>query len=151
MSQEDCDMIYLGRFKQTTTKMIVSDPCTKKEKCCVLENVKKGNWDCMIQLEDESYTDLTIVHNFEKIQDDQKFVWTWIDSIPVDSGQAGIFDHKYYQDNNNIDDNYDPNKYTHMKKYEDELEPWYFMCCVNTVYVPHKSKKTNHPNYQWEV
>ncbi len=123
-------MENIGKFKIKSGKIIITDPCYEKGIWCQerAENVKKGTWSAYIkktndQLFGERISELIAVHddfdieemNFEKHSN----------NIGVDSGQAGIFDEKYYKDDSIVKDN--------MLSHIRSDEKWYSMCCKQSL------------------
>jgi hypothetical protein len=110
-------------FDQTSDKMIVSDPSydyiAKEHEPgsglmklnLVLDNVAKGKWRALLLINslhiDQNAALLCFSDENEKWKKDREFInysifgdWKKVGTIGVDSGQAGIYDLKYYRDDN---------------------------------------------------
>jgi len=136
----------LGQFTMETTTMRVSDPCYNKDVwCCgVLEDCITGTWNAYIK-EGEYYEfgkriGLLVVQHVN-CQRDLKNLRAIMRFCPVDftntnlvvgvdSGQAGFFDDKYYNDTESVD----------LENLETDFsdsswgEPcWYHACCDLTL------------------
>jgi hypothetical protein len=107
----------IGAFQQISDKIIVSDPIYVYhgvENCfdgyLVIENVLSGSWNIIVSILNEKYkknAELVCLH--ESIDHSHtnliNMTWTQMGGIGVDSGQAGIYDLKHYQDNKIITKN----------------------------------------------
>ena len=99
---ENVTKTYKGTIR-LGSKVMVSDPCYGLNTWCqgVLENVLPGTYDCYVEHSDEGdwgirVSAIEITHISYKDKpieyiDPQDF------EVGVDSGQAGIFDYKYYK------------------------------------------------------
>lgn len=96
---------YLGKIKLNDTVM-VSDPCYKVGVWCQgeINNILEGEYNVHISEDDGRIKELIVSHDnylvidFEDINIEQPF------EVGVDSGNAGIFDYKYYYDTHEEDD-----------------------------------------------
>lgn len=96
---------YIGKIKLNDTVM-VSDPCYKVGVWCQgeINNVLEGEYNVFISEDDGRIKELIVSHDnylvidFEDINIEQPF------EVGVDSGNAGIFDYKYYYDTHEEDD-----------------------------------------------
>lgn len=98
----------LGDFKIESGKVRISDPCYTKETWCngIIENVKNGNWNSHITLlgDDDWGTRVAmLVATDETIKEINESDWKQTDiSVGVDSGQAGIYDDKYFKNDGSV-------------------------------------------------
>jgi hypothetical protein len=96
---------YLGKIKLNDTVM-VSDPCYKVGVWCQgeINNVLEGEYNVFISEDDGRIKELIVSNDkYPEIEDweinmEQSF------EVGVDSGNAGIFDYKYYYDTHEEDD-----------------------------------------------
>ena len=96
---------YLGKIKLNDTVM-VSDPCYEVGVWCQgeINNVLEGEYNVFISEDDGRIKELIVSHDnylvidVEDINIEQPF------EVGVDSGNAGIFDYKYYYDTHEEDD-----------------------------------------------
>lgn len=108
MSNKEVSVVEVGQFTIETGKVCVSDPCYDKGTWCAgeIENIKSGIWQTVaFEIEEgewgNSISKLLAYHkdsvsDYEHLNDFTKIECDF--SVGVDSGQAGIFDAKYYQD-----------------------------------------------------
>jgi hypothetical protein len=104
----------LGTFDVETGRVIVSDPCYDKGTWCAAEvpNVRNGTYTASIIKSDEGdwgvrVKELHAYHDSSGFPGAIDPVWERLDdSIGVDSGQAGIFDEKYYDNDELLPENY---------------------------------------------
>jgi len=126
----------LGSFEVKSGKVRITDPCYKLDTWCAgTLKVKKGDWEVEVIKSDEGdwgnrcavllawHSDYPV--DFEDGKFEEEF------EIGVDSGQAGIFDLKYYKDDQIV---------AKTKRIcKDKLhrvcvdEPWYSICCDRTL------------------
>lgn len=132
--------IKLGTFKVESGEVRISDPCYKKDTWCagVLKNVKKGTWIARAWAFDEGSWGERIGYLIA-VNEDYRFRFddpredTGID-VGVDSGQAGIFDEKYYKDDSVFADKTEKNR-----KYGEAIcadDIWYSWVCDITLAEP---------------
>jgi hypothetical protein len=132
--------IKLGTFKVESGEVRISDPCYAKDTWCagVLKNVKKGTWIAKARVFDEGSWGERIGYLIA-VNEDYRFRFddpredTAID-VGVDSGQAGIFDEKYYKDDSVFADKTDKDR-----KYKVAICPediWYSFNCDVTLFDP---------------
>jgi hypothetical protein len=144
----------LGEFTCESGTLVISDPCYELNTWCSgqLENCKKGIWRAIAGYSDDEgrISSLICYHSDIKLNENDlrnraKF------TVGVDSGQAGAFDLKYYNDSTIIPkdfifeykDYYYPHNNSNnesvpvMSKWNDE--DWYGMCCVTTLGVDHQA------------
>ena len=127
------DMVT-DQFLVESGTLIVSDPCYEKdgELQAVIDNVFNGPWEMETICSDEgtfgnrvSVLIATAVGSVCREKD-----WKHVDAdIPVDSGQAGIFDLKYFKDDNVV-------RHIELLNKDEvicEEEPWYSLCCDRTL------------------
>ena len=128
----------LGEFEVKTGKVIVSDPCYERPEEMghrlngELRDVKNGSWYAKIVEKDNRVAKLICYYHDNPIFNDSNFRgWTGIMDfeVAVDSGQAGVFDSKYYKDDEVVK--------TCKRKYKgDPINPedkWYSICCDRTL------------------
>jgi len=120
----------IGTFKVVSGKIMVSDPCYEKDTWCngVLNNVKNGNWIAEIELNEEKRVSrlIAICGNGKNIRGGgRKENFT----VGVDSGQAGIYDLKFFKDDNVVKNVERLNPDNTICK----DEPWYSINCDRTI------------------
>ncbi len=111
---------FMGPFNQTSSKMVIGDPNYALESATILKKVVPGTWMSYIEVgkkngrcaklivinEETNFDDpeMTKLNSLVGIDyDDSEYNWKHHTSIGIDSAQAGVFDLKYYQDDDNID------------------------------------------------
>ena len=138
----------LGSFDQTTDSMIISDPCYSFEENSnpfaggELNNVMPGKYNAYIMAVNKG--DWGIRNKFlmavhESFADRKTF--DWISSkfhVGVDSGQAGIYDAKYFRDDSLCSPELIEYKYMGVvSKWiyskEEKGDAWYAINCVKTL------------------
>jgi hypothetical protein len=92
-----------GEFEVVSGKLILTDPCLEKNQAQTLPNCKKGTWKALYKMYEEEHrvADIIAHHKDFDINDVE-----WDKEGPevgVDSGQACIFDEKYYNDHTIIE------------------------------------------------
>lgn len=92
---------YIGQFKVKSGSLRVSDPCYDKDTWCagVIEDVKNGNWESYIKLDETSSRVSELLTFYSDISNATVKKDNWIEQpieVGVDSGQCGIFDDDYY-------------------------------------------------------
>lgn len=95
------DAEYVGQFKVKSGSLRVSDPSYDKDTWCagVIEEVKNGNWESYIKLDETSSRVSELISLYSDISNTTRKKDNWIEQsfeIGVDSGQCGIFDDEYY-------------------------------------------------------
>lgn len=99
-------MEYIGNFLIESGQVIVSDPGYDMTDGGILNNIVNGKWNSYINKKNiESWgtrvSSLFAVHQDYKINEIKN--WKKANfSVNVDSGQAGIYDLKYYGDGNSV-------------------------------------------------
>ena len=118
-------MTEIGQFEIVSGKVFITDPCYAVDTWCqaLIPNVKNGVWDAFIEYGAEDRVAILRV-NHSSVSN-TNFKWLPVEGeIGVDSGQAGVFDAKYYK----IDDSVKG-----VERIHDEIlcedEPFYSMCC----------------------
>lgn len=140
------NFIFLGQFTQESNKIIVSDPGylfdPTKDKSkwnsinhlFVFDKVLKGSWNVWAYKDDECIFELVAIscpfdilkypkatnYHFDNRE------WETAATVCVDSGQIGIYDFKYYRDDNNLD------KYKIWNQIEEDGDKWYAANCYIT-------------------
>jgi len=134
----------VGSFKVESGQIIISDPCydkpnSKKTKHLPFNGIlpaKNGKWQAEIVMSDEgSWGDrvayLVCYHPEHRIDENSCEMEEVIDfEVGVDSGQAGVFDAKYYND----DDSIKGLERLYDRTPINVAEPWYSMCCDRTLH-----------------
>ena len=109
----------LGCFEITSGEVVVSDPCYNLGIWCqgIIHHVQNGTWEAFVSRRTETYEwkgkERTSTQNailFAKHIDSDVDIlnsqWAVLDfDIGVDSCVAGIYDYKFYRDDNNVDVN----------------------------------------------
>lgn len=116
ISQKD-HQIYLGTFIQNSTSMIISDPSFELSgpsmfgETYQLNNVKPGTYHCWTIQSNLTFENLEDPgHTFSNLENtcliclnqqylDFKLNWKRITDVPVETGQAGIYDLQAYHPN----------------------------------------------------
>lgn len=96
---------YIGKINLNDTVM-VSDPCYKVGVWCQGEvnNVLEGEYNVFISEDDGRIKELIVSHdNYSEIEAEDINIEQPFE-VGVDSGNAGIFDYKYYCDTHEEDD-----------------------------------------------
>ena len=137
------EYVAVGKFEVESGVVIVSDPCYDKDTWCngILKNVRKGEWVCDVIIKEESgwgkrVACLIAKHKGTIVPDISSFQWEAQSfDVGVDSGQAGIFDEKYFKDDKVI---------RNVKRLNESKiicagEPWYSMCCDRTLNSEHEA------------
>ena len=108
-------IVKIGAFNQTSDKLTIFDPYFNHNESpfteylgLVITGASKGIWNAYLTILDSHKSknaELTVIHFMVDVPDFD-FVtadWTLIGNITVNSGQAGIYDLKYH--NNNAQNN----------------------------------------------
>jgi len=100
----------IGSFEVESGIVRITDPCYDKSVgCCGTAGAQSGKWNAFITEEHRSswgnrVTSLVALH--ESVEDVENIFmepWLFLDiDVGVDSGQAGIFDDKYYRADENF-------------------------------------------------
>lgn len=120
MKNEDIVIIESG-------KITISDPCYGLGTWCQAQDVEfpNGEYDMHYELLDGGYgrvKEISMVSRTLKPTEEDKIEWSELDyDIGVDSGQAGIFDSKYYEEYHYAEDSN-----------EEVNEDWYDRVCDMT-------------------
>lgn len=123
-------LLELGTFAVESGKLIVSDPCYAEDVwCCnAVEQVRCGTWSAEAEVRDEGEWGqrIAVLRAKAAIQpaklpepDIAPF------AVAVDSGQAGIFDARYYRNSDMI------RPTTGVRN--DDPDAWYWFCCNVTL------------------
>jgi hypothetical protein len=119
----------MPKFNVESNKIRVSDPGYDKDIWCnFTTKAKNGEWKCYashLDLDGWGHRIGSIIAEHNKPGKIYKIV---THTIGVDSGQAGIFDDKYYKDNDIIKNT----KRIHNQSICED-EPWYSICCDRTL------------------
>lgn len=129
MKQLQIESITLGTFEVVSDKLVVSDPCYELGTWCMgmIPNVKPGLWTAGIGIADmgefgKRIAYLSAFHQGSPALQKLKACPASFE-VGVDSGQAGIFDCGYYQDESVIGD----------QAPADFGSRWYSFCCHQTL------------------
>jgi hypothetical protein len=93
------DNEFIGLFKVQSNKLRISDPCYKKDEWAAgtIDDVKVGEWEAHIKTVGKRVAELSAYHADIKRTTLKKLKWVEQDiEVGVDSGQCGIFDEKFY-------------------------------------------------------
>jgi len=95
---------YLGSFVNESGIFIVSDPCYELSTWCQgrLTDVATGKWAAFVKKADKKEWGIRCVELLAKHESVEHKITNWelcSFLVGVDSGQAGIFDEKYYANN----------------------------------------------------
>lgn len=127
----------IKEFEIVSGKVRVTDPCYDTTTWCSteLKKVKNGKWNASTLKSDEDdwgirCAELQVWHSDYNKHDVVNLSMKLVDAdIGVDSGQAGIFDSKFFKDNKLAKKEYDK---TGAKPFmEDDL--WYSLSCDQTL------------------
>ena len=128
----------LGTFQVESGKLFVVDPCYPEQESeiaklgAVVANAKKGAWTLAISMVDTGdggprCAELHARH--ESVGSTAGVKWRRREGlIGVDSGQAGIFDGKYYHAKSVV-----PKDHVWKEKMIDPDDAWYSLCCERTL------------------
>lgn len=145
---KNSSIIDLGNFKCVSGMLLVSDPCAKLGSKCqgVLSNAIVGDWAAFAIEEDNVIAALFTMHkNAEKLPNISSFAsgLSRIAKAPftvaVDSGQAGIFDKRFYHDSEVFNGKESMFEKDVKRQYALQGEPaeqdlrWYGHCCDITM------------------
>jgi hypothetical protein len=128
-------------FEVVSGKLRVTDPCYDKQEVysAVVDNVRNGKWNADVRIINmrawgKRCAELLVWHTGYTKDDvfgkDSEMKKIEIDEqIGVDSGQAGVFDAKFYKDDKSVEGV----ERTGNHKPICEDEPFYSMCCDRTL------------------
>ena len=96
---------YIGKINLNDTVM-VSDPCYRVGVWCQgeINNVLEGAYNVYISKDDGRIKELIVSHDKYPEIEDGEIIMEQSFEVGVDSGNAGIFDYKYYCDTHEEDD-----------------------------------------------
>lgn len=127
----------IGEFQQISNKMIVSDPSYKYDPAehkrgsrlmklnLVLNKVLPGTWYVALRISNnEKRVNAFLVCTHKSVAKNKSLIFQKAGVIGVDSGQAGIYDLEYYQDESIV-----PKKF----KKNNISDPWYEMNCKTSL------------------
>ena len=131
----NCTSNSLGEFAVTSGVLRVSDPCYERETWCsgTIEPAIKGYWTAQAVFFDEgswgNRVGYLIVQHKDYNFDQTNPGWSLENiDVGVDSGQAGVFDDRYYKDDDVVQ---------HItRKHSESIcedDPWYSICCDRTL------------------
>ena len=125
----------LGEFEVTSGVLRVSDPCYERDTWCAgtIEPAIEGYWTAQAVIFNEgswgNRVGYLIVQHKDYNFDLTDSGWSLENiDVGVDSGQAGVFDDRYYRDDDVV-------KHITRKHSESicEDDPWYSICCDRTL------------------
>lgn len=94
------DRIVVGKFKNTSGKLRVSDPCYDKSTWCagLVENCKVGEWEASVVKIDSGSWGMRVANLYVRAVDGvPSGVKSKVDfEVGVDAGMAGVFDDLFY-------------------------------------------------------
>ena len=129
----------VGFFKIESGKAMISDPCYDRNvKCHGSLIVKNGLWNAFVELSDE-YSWGKRVAELRCEHENHRDINPWIKAdfeVGVVSGQAGVFDDKYYKDVKVVANMTDAQRMCPDKKVCAD-DPWYSFCCDRTLSQQH--------------
>lgn len=121
---------YLGQFDCVSGEIVVSDPCYELDCVCAdsIRNAIIGRWDACITIRDFGYLGNRVTHicaNAVGFPCDDDWRLRGRD-IGVDTGQAGLFDRRYFNDATvtQTADWFSPARFDNA---------WYSLCCDRTL------------------
>ena len=136
---QESNVIFLGNFHLTQPVARISDPCYDKDTWCAgtVKGCEVGEWKSNVISFDEGEWGnrngylVACVSRLDSIPDPHDSRWSHLEiDVGVDSGQAGIFDEKFYKDDDSI-------KGVERLDEDGEVicedEPWYSICCDRTL------------------
>lgn len=99
----------LGTFEIESGNVRVSDPCYNKDTWCngLLNNVSVGRWKSYVYVVEDDIFNISerssvLISHLESVNSDNLH-WEKTDiHVGVDSGQAGIYDDKYFKDDKSV-------------------------------------------------
>jgi len=120
-------MKYIGYFNVESNSIYITDPCydppTKNSKNNCELAIPNGVW--FAYTKESCYTkNAELLISKTKFNDN--YNWEKLTSIAVDSGQAGFFDSKHYNNDDDVD-NY------RLADFGDDYTKWYKMVCHITI------------------
>jgi len=117
------------KFTNESGKLKISDPCYEDDSCGVIVKAKKGEWVARTEPMDNRVGALICCHKDYKDHPCNDELWESIGELGVDSGQMGVFDNKYFNDDSTV--NLVP-KHTADWTAGDHTN-WYRQCCELTL------------------
>jgi hypothetical protein len=119
----------MPKFTVESGEIRVSDPCYDRDTWCNFSiKAKKGEWNAFVELKDLGSWGERVGSIVAEHSKPGKLSKPKTQTIGVDSGQAGIFDDKYFKDDSSIEDV----KRIHSNSICED-EPWYSICCDRTL------------------
>jgi hypothetical protein len=139
MPKRNLEKRELGFFDMVSGEMVVSDPCYSLGTWCmgVLDRVHNGRWRAFMMMSDEKEWGVRVAELHARATDVYPYYFNstdgwefkplkgWTPSgfeVGVDSGQAGLFDQKYFKDDGVVGDR--------ICEFDRD---WYGMCCHLTL------------------
>lgn len=134
--KKSTDKVRLGSFEIESGKVRISDPCYDKDTWCAgtIDNVKKGSWCSEIEKMDDRVSKLFAYHNDNRVEFKGNNWRPELFEVGVDSGQAGIYDEKYFLDSNVFSKMTDKDRKYGTKINEENI--WYSFNCDVTLAEP---------------
>ena len=120
-------------FDITINHVRISDPCYDKSSwgCINIPNCKIGKWVAEIEKEGNR---VSVLKAMLFDHDEHSLKWKkFKEKISVDSGQAGIYDDRYYKDDKIIPDNFSFEYNFNGKKENLSAKNWYGLNCCKTL------------------
>ena len=121
-------METIGTFEIESGTVVVSDPCYEDSRA--LKGIKKGTWCANVIYNDGRCAVLVAYHKNHPVKNIYDNFIAEHFNVGVDSGQAGIFDSKYFRDDDVVKD------VKRIGEESDQIctdESWYSVCCDRTL------------------
>jgi len=100
-------MQSVGKFVIESGKVLITDPIYDSEDGdfgILTIDVKSGEWQGYVSKTNDKYTKIMEFITYHVDVDKRDLETVKLGSVSVDSGQCGIFDAKYFKDDNNVGD-----------------------------------------------
>lgn len=128
----------LGNFEVTSGKVVIGDPCyghRKTEEEWLKENLlfieaQNGFWSATMKSGVRSLSNRVFELLAYTGELDESLPWLDLGMIDVDTGQAGIFDYAYFQNDSDLEYDPDLNDFHTFSKF-------YQNCCAKSLNKPH--------------
>jgi len=128
--------IEVGSFKVVSGKVRITDPCYSLDTWCAgtVDKVAHGTWNVIARMGSEKGWGERVWELEAVFVDSGLADHPWKDlpfEVGVDSGQAGIFDLKYYRDDSVVPENAELPYWMDEERMKERGsgEKWYGMCC----------------------
>ncbi len=128
------DLKEIGTFQIESGRIIISDPCYEADNGCNIVDVPAeiGEWKANVVMQGGRVAMLMAIHTGTEECDMRSILTLPFDvRIGVNSGQAGVYDQKYFKDDDEIDEDFFAG--IHDKDRICPDEPWYSANCARTL------------------